>query len=384
MGTKLGLHVAAMGSRFGYGPVCNEAPAVVISVGDGSPLREAAEKSNGRTITIFREQTVFHDAPPGIPQMSEVEARETADKWWGPLRSKYADNPADYYQPTNELGSKDPISLRNLIAFEMRLMELAEAEPNGIKLAIGSPAGGSPESFEMWQEFYVPLIRRAGEGGHIYSRHAYGGMLTAAGPTPTDGNAGRPFLEATFLRQAGIYTPMVITEAGQNAGFEFPGVDLFMEDMARYDQLCQQHENIWGFCCWTYGHYDNPSGKSPNIQDASERLAEYLRGQGGAVRPEYPHPVFRPAKGGQPSNTPLPSPPSQPQTGTVSGFLWHEGIEKQGNVGRVVHFLNLRAGPSKDDARLGSVLSGTVVSITGEKVGTGYYPVNVAKSDVGV
>jgi hypothetical protein len=311
MSTKFGLHVA-QGSRNGYGDVVAAAPAVVLAVAEGGALVEAHEKSGGRTITIFREQTVFHDAPPRIDHMSEAEATAAADHYWPQLLEKYRLNPADYYQPVNETGGDNETSLRNIIAFERRLLELAERD--GLKLAVGSPAGGSPGSWDLWQRFYVPLIRRAGEGGHIYSRHAYGGVVpgssgllsSAAGPggaAPADDNAGRPFREAQFLREQGILTPMVITEAGPHAGFRFPGAGVFMEDMARYDQLCRHQDNIWGFCAWTYGNYQNFPA---NIQDASALMADYLRQQGGATRPTYPAPVLI-----------TPGPDTEPATGTT-------------------------------------------------------------------
>src|SRR5690606_29984487 len=62
-------------------------------------------------------------------------------------------------------------------------------------------------------------------------------------------------------------------------------LEAFVEDVIRYDQLCRQHDNIWGFCCWTYGRYQ---GYPANLEDASSRLADYLRQQGGATRPVYP------------------------------------------------------------------------------------------------
>lgn len=293
MSTKAGAHVAT-GSRNGFGPFVEAAPAVVIAVGEGGALLEAREKSGGATITIYRDQTVYHDAPPGIDQMDETEARAAADFYWPQLLIRYDLNPATYYQVTNEYGGDNPASLRNLVAFETRLMELAERD--GIRLAVGSCAGGSPGDWNIWVEYFVPLIRRAGQGGHIYSRHAYGGvmtgssgMLTRADGSPADENAGRPFREAEYLRDQGILTPMVITEAGQNAGYRFPGVDAFMADAARYDQLCLQHENIWGFCAWTYGSY---LSFPANIEAASGAMAAYLIDQGGAVRPTYPEPAI--------------------------------------------------------------------------------------------
>jgi hypothetical protein len=291
--TKFGLHLN-IGSRNGYGEVVAAGPAVVLSMNDGGALAEAKQRGGQRVITIFRmhrDDVAFKDAPPNIDHMSEAEARNAADTYWPQMEAVYRSNPADFYQPVNETGGDNPTSLRNIIAFEMRLMELAERD--GYKLAVGSPAGGSPGSWDLWLQFYLPLLRRAAQGGHIYSRHAYGGvespqgdgLLTKPGPAPADANAGRPFREAEFLRQQGIVTPMIITEAGQNAGYQFPGVDVFVTDMARYDQLCQQHENIWGFCSWTYGDYQ---GFPVNIQPASQRMVEYLQQTGGAVLRSYP------------------------------------------------------------------------------------------------
>jgi hypothetical protein len=292
MSTRLGVHVTG-GPRSRYGEVAAAAPAVVVAVGEGGALVEAKEKSGGRTVTVFRDQSVFHDAPPGIDEMGVEEAEAAAEHYWPLLLAKYRQNPSDFFQPTNELGGDNLQTLANLVAFETRLMELAERDR--LKLAVGSPAGGSPGSWETWVQFFVPLIRRAGEGGHVYSRHAYGGvvegssgMLTTPDGAPADDNAGRPFREAAYLREQGIRTPMIITEAGQHAGYRFPGVETFMEDVARYDALCRQYENIWGFAAWTYGSYqDRPA----NIEMASARLAAYLRAQGGATRPPYPAPA---------------------------------------------------------------------------------------------
>jgi hypothetical protein len=290
MTTKLGVHVST-GPRGGFGEVCQAAPAVVLAVGEGGALLEAKEKSDGRTLTIYRDITVYPDAPPGIDHMTEAGAIAAAEFLWPRLREAYDLNPADYYQPTNEVGGDNEQTLANLVVYESRLMDLAERD--GYRLAIGSPAGGSPASWELWLNYIVPLIRRAGEGGHLYSRHAYGGvvmassgLLTAEGPKPADSNAGRPFVEAAYLDKIGVATPMVITEAGVHGGMRFAGAKPLLEDAARFDALCGQHDNIWGFCLWTFGDH----GPFPaNIQPASKYLAAYVgRMDGGQGRP-YPY-----------------------------------------------------------------------------------------------
>jgi hypothetical protein len=294
MGSKLGVHITP-GSRNGYGEVAAAGLAVAIAIGEHGALLEAWQATNRKTITIYRDMTVFTngDAPDHFPQMSEEEARNAADKYWPKLRAVYETHPADYYQATNEIGGSgdDSVpSFRNLVAFETRLMELSEADGGKFKLAVCSLSGGTPGNFERWKELLVPLIRRAGQGGHIYSRHAYGpGLLTKDDGSATDGNSGRPFKEAEYLRSQGIFTPMVITEAGPNAGYKFPGAGEFMKDVKRFDALCQQHDNIWGFCCWTYGDWRDGA---PNIEPASARLAAYLKQQGGVSRPLYPNPAI--------------------------------------------------------------------------------------------
>lgn len=290
MTTKLGVHVNT-GPRGGFGEVCQAAPAVVLAVGERGALSEAKEKSSGRTLTIYRDITVYSDAPPGIDHMTEAGAIAAAEFFWPNLREAYDLYPADYYQPTNEVGGDNEQTLANLVVYESRLMDLAERD--GYRLVIGSPAGGSPASWELWLNYIVPLIRRAGEGGHLYGRHAHGGvvmassgLLTGLGPKAADNNAGRPFVEAAYLDKIGVETPMVITEAGVHGGMRFPGAKLLLEDAARYDALCGRHDNIWGFCLWTFGDY----GPFPaNIQSASKALAAYVGRMGGGQRRPYPY-----------------------------------------------------------------------------------------------
>jgi hypothetical protein len=260
-------------------------------VGEGGSLLEAKEKSQGRTLTIYRDITVYPNAPPGIDHMTEAGAIAAAEFLWPRLRAAYDLNPADYYQPTNEVGGDNEQTLANLVVYESRLMDLAERD--GYRLVIGSPAGGSPASWELWLNYIVPLIRRAGEGGHLYGRHAYGGVvmassgfLTEPGPKAADDNAGRPLVEAAYLHKIGVETPMVITEAGVHGGMRFPGAKPLLEDAARYDALCGQHDNIWGFCLWTFGDY----GPFPaNIQQASRYLAAYVNRMGGGQKRPFPY-----------------------------------------------------------------------------------------------
>ncbi|MCI0394945.1 MAG: M23 family metallopeptidase, partial [Chloroflexi bacterium] len=106
--------------------------------------------------------------------------------------------------------------------------------------------------------------------------------------------------EAAHLQTLGISGGMVITEAGQNAGFRFPGLEEFMTDVARFDALMQIHPVIIGCCLWTYGTYQNYPA---NIQSASQNLAGYL--EANPIQPWQPP---------QPSPTPNPIPEVEGQT----------------------------------------------------------------------
>lgn len=292
MATKAGVHITT-GSRNGYGLVASAVPAVVLTTTDG--LDEVKGYGGDRTITIYRPIGLYGhpDGPELLRQGAGTpeRARALADELWPTLLAACQRKEADYYQLTNEIGGGSEGPTRALIAYETRLMELAEQE--GLHLIIGGQAGGTPGDWELWKELFVPFLRRAAQGRHIYGRHAYGGlepdgngMLTKienGAIAPADWNAGRPFQEAEYLREIGVNTPMVITEAGQNGGYDFPGVEPFINDVANYDVLCRAHENIWGFCLWTYGEFENA-----NIAPASQALADYIQLQDGASTPVWP------------------------------------------------------------------------------------------------
>lgn len=292
MSTRLGVHIDT-GSRNGYGDVARAVPAVVIAF-DGSALLEAKQYGGDRVITIHRTQQVFGDYPSDLPHWtSKTQAEGAAERDYEHLREIWLANPADLRQAVNECVGNSATSARNLRWYEGKLLELAAAD--NIRLIVASLAGGNPGDLELWKREIVPLIRKAGEYGGAYGRHAYGGveedgngLLTRVHNgviQPADWNAGRPFIEAEYLRAEGINTPMIITEAGQHAGHEFAGVETFIADHARYEELVARHPNIIAWAAWTYGQF-----KNANMEAASPAMAEYIRSKGGAAIPTWPPP----------------------------------------------------------------------------------------------
>ncbi len=317
MFTKLGIHVN-QGSRNGYGDVARAAPAAVVALEAG-----AFDELPAATLKIWRTQTIPNhtDAPGNIDRIeSDAEAFKAgkevwAAKLWEKFRPVHEQYENVYLQPINETGGRGDTpesvrSLRNVLAYERGVMAFF-AEKKA-KLALTGFAGGSP-NWQPWVEKVVPHLREGAKQGHIYCRHAYGGVplgveknLTAANGEAGGSNTRRPFEEAAYLSQHGVEIPIVIGEAGQNGGVGFAGVAACMADWERYDKLCLRPENrlIVAFCVWTYGDWMN---HHPNIQDASGELAAYL-----ASRQPYQMPVAvrersRPRQPAPPIETP-PSP----------------------------------------------------------------------------
>lgn len=272
--TKLGAHIK-QGSRNNYDQLCEAKPAVVLAANEGGALVEAATKSGGHTWTIFRDTTIYKDAPHGIDQATPAQARQMADSIYPQLKAIWNLNPADFYTVLNEPAGHHLEVMPNYIAYELRMMELAEADGRKLcllNLAWGTPddgnvAGGDPNGgIETWKQVYVPHIIRGFSAGHIYGRHDYGVMESGA--------AGRGFQEAAYLRSIGQHGGIVFTELGYNAGDKFIGTAEFMTRSAQFDILMRQHSNIIGCCIWTLGEWQGTN--EANWEPAMLPLASYL------------------------------------------------------------------------------------------------------------
>jgi hypothetical protein len=69
--------------------------------------------------------------------------------------------------------------------------------------------------------------------------------------------------------------PLVISEAGENAGGGFTGVDVFMDDFAWYDRQLNKDDYVIGCAAWTLGDWSGA-----NIQAALPALSGYISGEG--------------------------------------------------------------------------------------------------------
>lgn len=289
--SKFGAHIL-QGSRNGYGPFVEAKPAVCLLV-DQDPA-ETEQKSSGHTITIFRADGIYGEAPPGYSNHPDPAA--LARQWYPALKAKWLLNEADYYQVTNEQGGGEgpevEANLIQLVTFEWEILRLAT--PDGFKLCILNLAGGSPGSIEIWRRVCLPFILEAWQGKHIYGRHAYGeGNLVNPDGSVIMGNPSRPFEELGYLRQAGAAGGIVITECGLDAGFGFESAARFIFQMAGYEKLLRSFPEFIGLCAWTLGNWSGA-----NWQDAIPAMTQYLEDN---PTPKWEWPTAPPA--------PPPAPP---------------------------------------------------------------------------
>lgn len=299
--SKLGAHITT-GPRNGYGPFVAAKPAVVIGVGEGGALLEAKDKSGGHTITIYRDPTVYLNTPPGMDPMTPAQARAAADFYWPYLVAKWRLNPADYYTILNEAAAHDTAAIATYVAYETRILELAEAE--GLRCCVTNLSTGTPDDgrvaggdstggIETWKQFYVPLIARAFAGGHIYGRHAY----------DQDG-IDRAFQEAEYLRSIGLTGGIVITECGLQGGFGYVGDEAWLSWAKELDTELRQHPLIIGACLWTLGDWHGA-----NWQTALPAVTQHIAAN--------PTPKWTPP-------TPQEPPPTQPGSGRGAPRLQYE------------------------------------------------------------
>lgn len=266
MGRKFGAHIVP-GSRNGYGSFCDAKPAVVLAVDEGGALLEAKQKSGGQTATIFRQTSVYIEAPPGFNDTSDMIA--LARQWYPLVKAKWQQNPADYYTVTNEISGNDSVVMRRLVEYEREFVRLANLD--GFKVVVLNLAGGSPGDFNLWKEIFAPFIVEAWQAGNAYGRHAYGSGDLVANGQVVPGNPSRPFEEINHLNSLGHRGKMFITECGLDAGFGFAGIERFVSQMVAYESHLQMKSDIVGMCMWTMGNWSEA-----NWQDAIPAIVPHM------------------------------------------------------------------------------------------------------------
>jgi len=185
--------------------------------------------------------------------------------------------------------------------------------------------------------------------GHILTSHEYGGVGVSI-PTLHD---TQPFHALRYrnlyamLKAQDAVIPLVISEAGQNGGFEFIGVDALVEDFAWYDTELFKDGFVIGCAAWTLGKWNDGAS---NIQSALPALADYI----------VTHPTPTP---------PVDEPPPDPCRGTPRTqykrryIVIHPAIVNREQFYAIAGTRQHTVGPSADDAGIGDLDSREVVVV---------------------
>lgn len=297
-GSKLGLHVT-FGPRAGLDTLlarCAQAdrPVAVVKCVDDFEAAFMAKQHSDKTLTVGRvnaarvDNKTFIDMqawePPEFSPaigVAYTSAQDAARVYYDLVKPIWALNPVvDVWETFNEFSWHWGWQADFYIA----LMDLAEAD--GYRLGLWSTSAGNPP-----EEFYPEIARacrRAKEqGNHILCLHEYNwdGLLKDAPKNLVTRYRGL----YKYLAQVDAAIPLVISEAGENAGGGFTGVDVFMDDFAWYDRQLVKDDYVIGCALWTLGDWNGA-----NYQAALPALAAYLTGEGYVVDSSTAHQLYLP------------------------------------------------------------------------------------------
>jgi hypothetical protein len=238
-----------------------------------------AKKVSDKTVTVGRVNAAFpardmeidlqaweppeFSPPPGT---SYKTAQEAAQQYYALVKPTWDLNPViDVWEAFNEFSWHWDWQADFYIA----LMDLAEAD--GYRVGLYSASAGNPP-----EEFY-PAVARAcqrarAHGNHILCLHEYNlaGLLKDAPSSMV--TRYRQLYQ--YLREQDAVIPLVISEAGENAGGGFTGSETFMQDFAWYDQQLSRDDYVIGCAAWTLGDWSGA-----NLEAALPALGEYISGE---------------------------------------------------------------------------------------------------------
>jgi hypothetical protein len=282
-GSKLGLHVV-FGPRDGLDEFlarCAGAghPVALVKCVDDFEAAFKAKAVGDQTLTVGRVNAAFPSrgmkidlqawepaefSPP--PGTSYTTAQEAAQQYYAFVKPTWDLNPViDVWETFNEFSWHWDWQADFYIA----LMDLAEAD--GYRLGLFSASAGNPP-----EEFY-PAITRAcqrakAHGDHILCLHEYNldGLLKDASTSMVT----RYRWLYAYLQEQDAVIPLVISEAGENAGGGFSGVEHFMQDFTWYDHQLSRDDYVIGCAAWTLGDWSGA-----NFQAALPALGEYISGE---------------------------------------------------------------------------------------------------------
>jgi hypothetical protein len=295
-GSKIGLHVV-QGPRDGLGDFLERCagagrPVALVKCVDDFEAAFKAKNVSERTLTVGRVNAAFPSRkeeidlqawePPEFkppPGTTYTTAEEAAQQYYNLVNPTWKLNPViDVWETFNEFSGQWAWQADFYIA----LMDLVEAD--GYRLGLWSCSGGNPPE-EAYPDVVRACQRAKAHGDHILCLHEYSfdGLLKDAPK-----NLVTRYRQLyKVLRSQSADIPLVISEAGENAGGGFTGVDTFMQDFAWYDQQLSRNEYVIGCAAWTLGEWNDA-----NFQAALPALRDYI--SGAYVIRHYPPRAYLP------------------------------------------------------------------------------------------
>lgn len=290
--SKIGCHVV-QGPRNGFGEFLSrirnagQTLAVVKCVDDFGAAYEA-KQYNPLTLTVGRVNGIV-DAEGQPRDLQAFEPRDwpsaqvAADAYFSLVQGKWSQNRQwiDVWETFNEFSEHWAWQAD----FYVRMMELAEA--SGYTLALYACSTGNPPRPEddggVAYAAILSACKHAQMGGHYLSLHEYGLEGTLRGTQPHLALRYRTL--ATYLQEHNAMPALIISECGQNAGYEFIGTEAFIDDFAWYDSELMRDSYVVGAAAWTLGNW-----MSANFQDALLPLSDYIITHPTPLEPPPPPP----------------------------------------------------------------------------------------------
>lgn len=248
----IGIHCHKNGSK----PFFKAKPRIMKSMDNRGWMEEAKKESEGHTVTLFRDTTVYLEAPPDLhnppgtwDQMANYWLHECRPCLYDVWRS----NPADVYAIGNEQGGNDPAHIQDTINYQRSLMKYANEA--GFVVGVGGLADSTPH-WELWVEYWFPFIQEAFKAGNYYIRHVYGeGLLVDAVTGKPLPRLQRAIDELEYLKQHGIPGGAIFDEFGLNGGSGVVSTATFLFQITHASMHLEPYSDwLVGFCWWDAGN----------------------------------------------------------------------------------------------------------------------------------
>ncbi|HEY4723968.1 MAG TPA: hypothetical protein VII92_19095 [Anaerolineae bacterium] len=274
--SKIGLHIVP-GRRTGFGLFLMRLASegiqlsVVKAIDDLSPLHEV-KLYMPSALTVGRLNSI-RDPITGVSYDLQAfkpsdfpSARAAAKTYYSLVLPTWTFNSqVDVWETFNEFSSDWGWQSE----FFIEIMKLADRD--SFTLALYAFSTGNPPLDSATINEIAPALQYAAAHGHYLSLHEYGGVGAGNPDTLRGSYLALRYRQLYAMLPADARPRLIISEAGQSAGFEFIGVQPFIDDVGWYDLQLAEDGYIVGAAMWTLGNYQRA-----NFQEALPALADYI------------------------------------------------------------------------------------------------------------